>query len=165
MQMDLLSLIPDNVAEVLVEIVRFTELRRRLLHDNMRLVDAPAFMPRDMPVREFAEVLNGAVAEHLCSRRLLFRDTTNIAFGLNGATRIRPVVDAHAHALLQKSRDEYLELQVSKLLENALNRKVAIELLKHKCGVHPDALDWSVAMTLADSGPFENSSTHCDTAE
>lgn len=163
--MDLLSLIPDNIAEVLVEILRFTELRRRILHDNIHRVDAPAFIPQDMPVREFAEVLNDAIVEHLRNRRLLFRDTMNIAFGANGSTRIRPVADTCAHALLHKSRDEYLELQVNKLLENALNRKVAAELLRQKCGVAPDAMEWSVDMTLAGEGPYEGSSTHCDTAE
>ncbi len=163
--MDWLSLVPDNIAEVLVEILRFTELRRRILHDNIHHVDAPAFIPQDMPVREFAQVLNDAVAEHLRSRRLLFRDTTNIMFGLHGSARIRPVADAHAHTLLQKSRDEYMELQVNKLLENALNRKVAAELLRQKCGVCPDRSDWHVDITLAGDGPFENSSTHCDTAE
>ena len=163
--MDLLSLIPDNVAEVLVEILRFTELRRRLLHGNIHSVDVPGFTPQDMPVREFAEVLNDAVAEHLRNHRLLFRDTANITFGPGSSTRIRPVVDTHAHALLQKSRDEYMELQVNKLLENALNRKVAAELLRQKCGVCPDAMEWNVDMTLAGDSAGGNSSTHCDTAE
>jgi flagellar basal body rod protein FlgB len=163
--MDLLSLIPDNIAEVLVEILRFTELRRRLLHGNIHGVDVPGFTPQDMPVREFAEILNDAVAEHLRNHRLLFRDTPNITFGPGSSTRIRPVVDTHAHALLQKSRDEYMELQVNKLLENALNRKVAAELLRQKCGVCPDAMEWNVDMTLAGDRPVGNSSTHCDTAE
>ena len=48
---------------------------------------------------------------------------------------VRPVVDDHAHALLQTNRDEYTELQINKLLENCLNRKVAEELLRQKCGV------------------------------
>lgn len=163
--MDMLSLIPDNITEVLVEILRFTELRRRILHDNIHSVDAPGFIPQDMPVREFAEVLNDAVAEHLRSLRLLFRDTTNIAFGPNGSARIRPVVDTHAHAVLHKSRDEYMELQVNKLLENALNRKVAAELLKQKCGVCPGAMEWSVDMTLAGDSTAQNPSTHCDTID
>lgn len=163
--MDLLSLIPDNIAEVLVEILRFTELRRRLLHCNIHSVDVPGFTPQDMPVREFAEVLNDAVGEHLRNHRLLFRDTPNIAFGPSSSARIRPVVDTHAHALLQKSRDEYLELQVSKLLENALNRKVAAELLRQKCGVCPGAMEWNVDMALADNSPVENTSAQYDTTE
>lgn len=163
--MDLLSLIPDNIAEVLVEIQAFTELRRHILHANIRNVDLPGFVPQDMPVREFAEVLNAAVAEHLRSRRLLFRDTPNITFGSNNSTRIRPVIDTQAHALLQRSRDEYLELQVNKLLENALNRKVAAELLRHKCGVCCSTMDFNVDMALAGDDSPKKSSTPCDTVE
>jgi hypothetical protein len=118
-----------------------------------------------MPVREFAEVLNDALAEHLRSHRLLFRDTTNITFGPNSSTRVRPVIDEDALALLPKNRDEYLELQVGKLLENALNRKVAMELLAQKCGACPSAVEWSVDMTLAGDSPVENSSTHFDKAQ
>lgn len=163
--MDLLSFIPDNVAEVLAEIVRFTELRRRLLHHNIHRVDDPGFIPQDMPVREFAEVLNDAVAEHMRHHRLLFRDTANITFGANSSMQIRPVVDAHAQDLLRKNRDEYMELQVNKLLENAINRKVAAELLRHKCGGSPAAMEWNVNMTLAHDASWENSSTRCDTKE
>ncbi len=163
--MDLLSLIPDNIAEVLVEIMRFTELRRTILYANIHHADTPAFVPQDMPVREFAQVLDCAVAEHLRSHRLLFRDTANVAFGQNGSTQIRPVADPHAHALLQSNRDAYLELQVNKLLENALNRKVAAELLRQKCGVVPNATEWNGDMTFMNDGPFEGSSTQYDTAD
>lgn len=163
--MDLLSLIPDNVTEVLTAILRFTELRRRILHANIHGVDVSGFVPQDMPVREFAEVLNDALAEHLRSRRLLFRDTTNITFGPNSSTRVRPVIDEGALALLAKDRDEYMELQVGKLLENALNRKVAMELLAQKCGACPSVVEWSVDMTLAGDSPVENSSTQFDKAQ
>ena len=50
LQMDLLPLIPDNVGEMLVKIVRFTELRRALLERNLRDVQVPDFTPTDMPV-------------------------------------------------------------------------------------------------------------------
>lgn len=163
--MDLLSFIPDNIAEILVEIMRFADLRRHILHRNIHRIDEPGFVPQDMPVREFAEVLNDAVAEHVRSNRLLFRDTTHITFGANSSMRIRPVADTHARDLLHKCRDEYMELQVNKLLENALNRKVAMELLRQKCGVCPTTMEWSVNMTLAGDAPLESSSTHCDTTE
>lgn len=162
--MDLLSAIPDNISEVLVRIIQFTEQRRHLLHGNLQNADAVGFVPEDMPVREFAEVLDGAVAEHLRSRRLLFRDTANISFGPSNAMQIRSIADPHAHALLRTNRDEYVELQVNKLLENALNRKVAEELLRQKCGAHPGAAGWKLK-TPAGDGSFENSATHCDTTE
>jgi flagellar basal body rod protein FlgB len=132
--MDLLSPIPDNLTELLVKIIRFTELRRDVLYRNMHNTRTPGFIPQDMPVLEFVGVLNGAIAEHLQSRRLLFCDTANIRFGPNSTMEIRPQPDPDARALLERNRDEYLQLQVNKLLENSLNRKIAKELLTLKCG-------------------------------
>jgi hypothetical protein len=151
--MNVLPPISDNISEVLVKIIRFTELRQRALHRNLRHADLPWFVPQDLPVREFAEALDEAVAEHLRSRRLLFRDQANIEFGPNNAMRIRPVADPHAHALLRTSRDEYVELQVNKLLENTLNRRVAEELLRQKCGTCPAAIHGDVNETVAGDDP------------
>jgi hypothetical protein len=58
-----------------------------------------------------------------------------------------------------------MELQINKLLENALNRKVAAELFRQKCGVCPSTIEWNVDMTLVGDAPLESSSTHCDTIE
>ena len=157
--MDLLSLIPDNISEVLARIIQFTDLRRRILQRNMREIDTPGFLSRDMPVREFAELLNGAIAEHLRSRRLLFRDTPNIKFGAHNS-----IPDTSAQAALQRNRGAYIELQVNKLLENALNRRVAEELFRQKCGTCPAVPQASLDAMLAGDGPIENSSTHFDTA-
>lgn len=132
--MDLLSLIPDNISEVLAKIIRFTELRRGILYRNIQSADTPSYSPQDLPVLEFAEVLNGALGEHLQNRRLLFRDTPNIKFGENSEMAVRPVVDESAKALRHANRDDYLELQIGKLIENSLNRNVAEELLRQNCG-------------------------------
>jgi len=163
--MDALSLIPDNLSEVLVKIIYFTELRRQVLHRNIQKVDAPRFAPQDLPVHEFAELLNEAVAEHLRNHRLLFRDTASIRFGPNNTMQIQPEPDAYAHALLRMNRDEYMELQVNKLLENSLNRKVAEELLREKCGTCPSVVDWSVNEAVAENKPLGNLPTHHDATE
>jgi len=134
--------IADNISDVLVKIIHFTQLRRRVLHENLHRADEPGFMPQDMPVREFAEALNVAVAEHLQNRRLLFHDTPHVTFGPRGMMEVRPVADPHAHALLGANRDDYTELQINKLLENCLNRRVAEELLRQKCGAYADAAGW-----------------------
>jgi hypothetical protein len=42
------------------------------------------------------------------------------------------VVDAYAEKLRRQNRNGYLELQAARLLENALNQKVAAELLRQK---------------------------------
>jgi hypothetical protein len=133
--MEFSSHIPDNLSELLVKIVRFTERRRDVLYENIHNTRTPGFTPRDMPVPEFVHILNGAIAEHLQRQRLLFCDSENIRFGENSVMDITPVPDHPAKTLLQTDRDEYVELQVGKLLENSLNRKVAKELLRLKCGV------------------------------
>ena len=46
-----------------------------------------------------------------------------------------PVVDEPARRLLEANANEYLELQLKKLSENAINQKVAAELLKQKQGM------------------------------
>ncbi|MHC4521709.1 MAG: hypothetical protein ACYTAS_24210 [Planctomycetota bacterium] len=159
--MELLSLIPDNLSELLVTIVRFTELRRDVLYENIHNTRTPGYTPRDMPVLEFVQALNTAIAEHVQRQRLLFCDTENIKFGKNTAMKVTPVPDAPARTLLQKSRDEYVESQVGKLLENSLNRKVAKELLRLKCGALCGLASLPVDQT-AMRDPVEDSATHGD---
>jgi flagellar basal body rod protein FlgB len=132
--MDFLSFIPDNISEVLLKIIEFTELRHRVLYRNIHRMTTPGYTPCDLPVIEFAERLNRAITEHIRHHRLLFCDTANIAFGNGGAMRVRPVADARAKVLLETNQDQYLNLQVGRLLENALNQRAARELMKRNCG-------------------------------
>ena len=133
--MDLLAHIPDNITEVLVKILQFTELRRGTLNGNIRGMDTPGYIPRDLPVIEFADLLHVAIGEHLQHHRLLFRDTTNITFGDGGTMRIHPIADDHAAALLKTDPDTYLNLQINRLVENSLNGKVAQELIRRHSGM------------------------------
>ncbi len=148
--------IADNISDVLTKIIYFTQLRRQVLHDNLHKADHPDFAPQDMPVRELAEALNVAVAEHLQHRRLLFRDTPHIKFGPNNTMQVRPILDSQAHALLQTNRDEYTEFQIRKLLENCLNRKVAEELLRQKGGTYVSLADWDFGKLTADHDPLRD---------
>lgn len=157
--MDLLSPIPDNLTELLVRIIRFTELRRDVLYRNMHNTRTPGFVPQDVPVLEFVGVLNGAIAEHLQNQRLLFRDTENIRFGPNSTMQVHPQPDPDARALLERSRDEYLQSQIEKLLENSLNRKIAKELLTLKCGVSLDLVQLPSAKIATNDGSREDPPT------
>jgi hypothetical protein len=114
---------------------------------------------------EFVRVLNGAIAEHLQTRRLLFCDTENIKFGPNSVMEIYPQPDPHARMVLERDRDEYIELQVGKLLENSLNRKIAKELLTLKCGVPFSLTGLSIAEIAAPDGPIEGLSTPRETTD
>ncbi len=153
--MDLLSSIPDNLTELLVKIVRFTELRRNVLYQNMHNTRTPGFVPQDMPMLEFVGVLNGAIVEHIQHRRLLFCDTENIKFGPGSVMEIRPQPDSHARTLLERDRDDYIEYQVGKLLENSLNRKIAKELLTLKCGDTLSLTGLPIAEIVTPDGPRE----------
>jgi len=122
--------ITDNITELLVKIIEFAEIRQKILAQNINNIHSPGFVPKDLAVDEFSDLLNDAVDEHARSQRLVLCDTKNIKFGINGSFEVEPVVDRYAKELLEENLDEYLELQINKLLENSLNQRVAAELLR-----------------------------------
>lgn len=134
--MNLSALITDNITEVLVKVIEFTQTRQKILTQNLNDIYTPGFVPMDLEVDEFSDLLKCAVDEHIRNQRLVLRDTENIKFGANGSFRVKPVPDRYAKELLEESLDEYIELQVNRLLENSLNQKVAAELLKQKQGMN-----------------------------
>ena len=133
--MNLASLIVDNIGELLVKIIEFTQTRQKILSRNINNVHSFDFVPKDLAVDEFSELLNGAIEEHIRSGRLMLRDTGNIKFGVSGSFEAKPVADEYAKELLEENRDDYLELQISKLLENSLNQRAATELFRQKQGM------------------------------
>ncbi len=138
--MNLLSLVPDNLTEVLLKILRFTELRHKVLYRNLQSAEEAGFRPQDMPAAEFASVLDHAVAEHLQSHRLVFRDTDNVRFGPSGSMELRASVDEHADTLLHADHQAYVQYEKKLCRENALNRLVAEGLLEMACGRQADAV-------------------------
>jgi flagellar basal body rod protein FlgB len=133
--MNLTSLITDNIAELLVKIIEFTQSRQKILSRNINNTNSAGFIPMDLAVDEFSELLNNAIKEHIRRQRLVLCDTENIKFGAAGSFEVKPVVDKYAKELIEESQDEYLELQVNKLLENSLNQRIAAELLRQKQGM------------------------------
>ena len=132
--MNLPSLVTDNITELLTKIIEFTQTRQKILTQNMNNVHSQGFIPKDLNVDEFSEVLKDAVSEHIRNQRLLLRDTENIKFGEEGRIEIRAIPDKYAKEVLENNPDEYIELQINKLLENSLNQRVAAELLRQKQG-------------------------------
>jgi len=130
--MNLQSLVTDNVSELLVKIIEFTENRQIVLTRNINCMHLSGFVPMDLAVDEFSELLNIALEEHICNQRLVLCDTENVKFGVDGGLEVRAIVDDCALELLEESRDEYIEEQIDRLLENALNQRVAAELLKDR---------------------------------
>ena len=135
--MNLMSLITDNVTELLIKIVKFTQTRQKLLIQNIINVQNPGFIPQELEVNKFSNLLNNAIDEHVRNQRLVLCDTENIKFGASGSIELKPVVDEHGIKLLEEDKDEYIERQISKLWENSINQKVAAELLRQKQGTIP----------------------------
>lgn len=133
--MNLLRPITDNITEVLVMIIEFTQTRQKILTQNIENARSPGFVPIDLTADEFSDLLNSAIDEHIRNQRLVLRDTENVKFGVGGSFKAKPAVDEDARELLEENRDEYLESQISKLLENSLNQRIAAELLKQRTAV------------------------------
>ena len=132
--MNLPSLATDNITELLTKIIEFTQTRQKILTQNMNNIHSQGFIPKDLNVDEFSDLLNDAVNEHIRNQRLLLRDTENIKFGEEGRVEIKAIPDKYAKEMLENNPDEYIELQINKLLENSLNQRVAAELLRQKQG-------------------------------
>jgi flagellar basal body rod protein FlgB len=135
--MNLMSLVTDNITEILIKIVKFTQTRQKILIQNIINVQNPEYIPRELEVNEFSEVLNNAIDEHVRNQRLVLRDTENIKFGASGSIKLTPIVDEHAIKLLENNREEYIDRQINKLWENSLNQKLAAQLLRQKQGAMP----------------------------
>ena len=135
--MNLTQLLTDNVTEILIKIVKFTQTRQKILIKNIIDVRNPGFVPKELEVNEFSNVLNHAIDEHVQNQRLVLRDTENIKFGASGSIEFKPIIDEYGTKLLQENKEEYIERQISKLWENSLNQKLAAELLRQKQGTIP----------------------------
>jgi flagellar basal body rod protein FlgB len=133
--MNLMSLITDNITEILIKIVKFTQIRQKILIQNIINVQNPGFIPKELEVYEFSDVLNNAIDEHVRNQRLVLRDTENIKFGASGSIELKPIIDEHGIKLLEQNREKYIVRQINKLWENSLNQKLAAELLRQKQGL------------------------------
>ena len=132
--MKLSAQVKDNISEVLVRVIEFTEKRQKVLTENIQNAGNYNYTPKDLPTTEFSALVNQAIDHHICHGSLLLRDTSNIKFGTNGEFEVAAVPDEHAGLLQNSDRVGYLKLQKEKINENNLNRRIAAELLKEKQG-------------------------------
>lgn len=130
--MKLTTIHTDNITEILMRIIEFTDRRREVLTRNLFDYKSDDFRPKDLAVSEFAECMTEAVSEHLQSRRLLMCDKANVSFGEEGTFNTCEIVDSESEALLQSNTKQYLQTQINKLSENLMNNRIAVELLKQK---------------------------------
>jgi len=126
------QLITDNITDLLVKIIEFTEERQKVLTRNINNIDKKDFIPEDLATAEFSKLMNNAINEHISNNRLVLYDTETIKFGIGGSLDIKATPDGNAEKILRQNREQYLEMQINKLMENALNQKVAAVLLRQK---------------------------------
>ena len=88
--MNLPSIITDNITELLIKIIEFTQARQKILAGNINNIDRFGFEPKDLEVDEFSDLLHDAIDEHTRNRRLVLRDTENIKFGTAGSFEVAP---------------------------------------------------------------------------
>ena len=72
------TLITDNIAELLVKIIEFTHVRQKVLKDNINCMNRPDYVPQDLTVDEFSNILNNSILEHIQNGRLVMRDKKNV---------------------------------------------------------------------------------------
>jgi flagellar basal body rod protein FlgB len=130
--MNLPTLTTDNITEVLLKILEFTQSRQKVLIRNINTMHSDGFAPMDLPVDEFSKLMAQALAEHAQSGRLILRDSENVKFGANGSFEANAAIDENAKSLFEQNRDEYIHSQINKMLENSLNQRIAADLLRQK---------------------------------
>ena len=126
------SYITDNIDEILVKIINFTRIRHRILLDNIRNIHRPSFVPKTLDNEGFAELVSKALAEHMEYNRLLWIDSSTIKFRRGGHFEVEAIIDEQARELFENNKGEYLWKQKQRLMENSINNREAVELLKQK---------------------------------
>lgn len=131
-QTELSSLVRDNIDEILVRIIQFTNIHHNLISENIRGYRAAGFVPMYVDVEDFAKVISVALAEHQKTKRLALCDSRTVTFLQGGEFAVEPQVDFEAADLMCSDLPGYLDLQKSRLRENIANNKAACALLYHK---------------------------------
>ena len=126
MKMNSASLAMDNITGVLVAVLKFTRSRHKLLVSNMTNARTPGYVPMDLPVNEFAEMMERVVDEGAFNGRIAGCCGDNVRFNA------QPIVDDYIKHLFENDTKEYMKLQKKKIVENLQNQRVAAELLLEK---------------------------------
>jgi hypothetical protein len=145
-QTELSSLVRDNIDEMLVRIIQFTNLHHNILTENIRNCRKNNFVPKFVDIDDFARVVSIALSEHQRTKRLALCDSRTITFTSGGEFRLEAQIDMEAAELLEEDFQAYVELQRDRLKENMSNNRTACALFYHK-----------LSMTEEDSRVTDNS--------
>ena len=130
--MKLSTVTTDNLTEILTKVIEFTDRRGSILSKNILNVNSENFTPKDLDAEGFADLMAGALSEHLINNRILLKDNDNFKFGADGFFEAAPVTDHQAMTLKQNDTKQYLDQQLKRLSENRVNKRIACRLLTQK---------------------------------
>lgn len=119
----------ENIIELLNMILHFTKSREQVLIDNIRFLEKPGFVPKDLDAEAFSQIVDAALTEYMTHNRLVLRDTEDIQFLQEGAFHVTPAEDDDA-IRLRPNTERYLQYQARKLAQNATNARVAERLIE-----------------------------------
>ncbi len=119
----------ETILELLNMILCFTKSREQVLIDNIRFLEKPGFVPKDLDAEAFSQIVDAALTEYMTHNRLVLRDTESIQFLQEGAFRVTPAEDDDA-VRLRPNTERYLQYQAQKLAQNATNARVAERLIE-----------------------------------
>lgn len=119
----------ENIIELLNMILHFTKSREQVLIDNIRYLEKPGFVPKDLDAEAFSQIVDAALTEYMTHNRLVLRDTEDIQFLQEGAFHVTPAEDDDA-IRLRPNTERYLQYQARKLAQNATNARVAERLIE-----------------------------------
>ena len=119
----------ETILELLNMILHFTKSREQVLIDNIRFLEKPGFVPKDLDAEAFSQIVDAALTEYITHNRLVLRDTENIRFLQEGAFHVTPAQDEDA-VRLRPHAERYFQYQAQKLAQNATNARVAQRLIE-----------------------------------
>lgn len=133
----------ETILELLNMILHFTKSREQVLIDNIRFLEKPGFVPKDLDAEAFSQIVDAALTEYITHNRLVLRDTENIRFLQEGAFHVTPAQDEDA-VRLRPHAERYFQYQAQKLAQNATNARVAERLIEMGASDRP----WAAAQRV-----------------
>lgn len=120
---------------VLEQVMSFTEVRHKVLVDNISNFDTPGYKVKDLPTEEFFSALREAVTrrdQRGAGEPLAPRSTRNFKWDSRGRLEAQAVELKDNNILFHDNNNRFVEKQLSDMAQNALRHNVTAELLRGK---------------------------------
>jgi len=128
------GLLNSTAVPLLEQVVRFSERRQRLLAGNVTNIDTPNYKPRDLPVEQFHQALQDAVAAHQADPHV----GGSLSWGGSAEKSIekffpeelfQPVLAPPQNITFQDGNNRNVETAMMDMRKNAAMQRFAIEVI------------------------------------